>query len=96
MRIYVASSWRNKIQPSVVVALREAGHEVYDFRNPREGDTGFHWSDIDQFLLEELADAEIVKRGIMLIEDITEDDLEAEIEDKLDKFEQQGRKIDGC
>lgn len=47
MRIYVASSWRNTIQPSVVRALREAGHEVYDFRNPCEGNTGFHWSDID-------------------------------------------------
>ena len=28
-------------------ALRECGHDVYDFRNPREGDNGFHWSEID-------------------------------------------------
>jgi hypothetical protein len=27
--------------------LREAGHEVYDFRNPKPGDQGFHWSEID-------------------------------------------------
>ncbi len=47
MKVYVASSWRNKYQPGVVHLLRAAGHEVYDFRNPREGDTGFHWSDID-------------------------------------------------
>lgn len=47
MNIYVASSWRNAKQPSVVTALRSAGHEVYDFRNPTEGNTGFHWSDID-------------------------------------------------
>ncbi len=47
MRIYVASSWRNRYQPSVVQALREAGHEVYDFRNPRAGNHGFHWSEID-------------------------------------------------
>lgn len=47
MRIYVASSWRNIFQPEVVKALREAGHEVYDFRNPRPGDRGFHWSEID-------------------------------------------------
>ncbi len=47
MRIYVASSWRNERQPFVVQILREAGHEVYDFRNPREGDNGFHWSEID-------------------------------------------------
>ena len=36
-RIYVASSWRNKYQPEVVAALRKAGHEVYDFRNPKDG-----------------------------------------------------------
>ncbi len=47
MKIYVASSWRNDIQPHVVEALRKAGHEVYDFKNPRPGDNGFHWSDID-------------------------------------------------
>jgi len=46
-RIYVASSWRNTIQPEVVSRLREAGHEVYDFKNPRPGDNGFHWSDIE-------------------------------------------------
>ena len=47
MRIYVASSWRNERQPDVVAALRSAGHEVYDFRNPRPGDVGFKWSEID-------------------------------------------------
>lgn len=47
MKIYVASSWRNTLQPSVVSALREAGHEVYDFRNPAPGEEGFHWSEID-------------------------------------------------
>ncbi len=43
MRVYVASSWRNEKQPAVVQALREAGHEVYDFRNPTEGNHGFSW-----------------------------------------------------
>lgn len=47
MNIYVASSWRNPRQPAVIVALRDAGHEVYDFRNPMPGDHGFHWSEID-------------------------------------------------
>jgi len=42
-KIYVASSWRNPTQPSVVAALREAGHEVYDFRNPAPGNSGFGW-----------------------------------------------------
>ena len=46
-RVYVASSWRNVTQPLVVGALRAEGHEVYDFKNPRPGDNGFHWSEID-------------------------------------------------
>jgi hypothetical protein len=46
-RIYVASSWRNEKQPSVVSVLRRSGHEVYDFKNPRAGNHGFHWSEID-------------------------------------------------
>ncbi len=44
-RIYVASSWRNPAQPAVVEALRAAGHEVYDFRNPAAG-TGFSWAEV--------------------------------------------------
>jgi nucleoside 2-deoxyribosyltransferase len=47
MNIYVASSWRNYLQPAIVSVLRQAGHEVYDFRNPKPGDTGFSWSEID-------------------------------------------------
>ena len=44
--MYVASSWRNLIQPDVVKMLVEAGHDVYDFRNPFQNGTGFRWSDI--------------------------------------------------
>lgn len=47
MKIYVASSWRNQFQPTIVKALREAGYEVYDFRDPAPGNTGFQWSEID-------------------------------------------------
>jgi hypothetical protein len=47
MRIYVASSWRNHDQPAVVRRLRAAGHEVYDFRHPAEGNDGFSWRSID-------------------------------------------------
>jgi len=47
MKIYVASSWRNAQQPAVVQALQEAGHAVYDFRNPRPEQHGFAWSDVD-------------------------------------------------
>ena len=46
-KIYVASSWRNQYYSDVVNRLREAGHEVYDFRNPPQGTDGFHWSDVD-------------------------------------------------
>jgi hypothetical protein len=46
-KIYLASSWRNSDQPSAVAALREAGHEVYDFRNPPNNIPGFRWSELD-------------------------------------------------
>ena len=47
MKVYVASSWMNTYQPDVVALLRTVGHEVYDFRNPVDGDNGFSWSEID-------------------------------------------------
>lgn len=47
MKIYVASSWRNPLQPAIVHALRRSGHEVYDFRHPKPGDDGFRWQDVD-------------------------------------------------
>ena len=47
MRLYVASSWRNAYQPTVVLTLRDAQHEVYDFRNPGNGEQGFGWGRID-------------------------------------------------
>lgn len=43
--VYVASSWRNPLQPAVVAALRAAGIDHYDFRNP-DGRTGFSWKDV--------------------------------------------------
>jgi|WetSurMetagenome_2_1015567.scaffolds.fasta_scaffold01778_6 hypothetical protein len=47
-KIYLASSWRNPQQPDAVAALRDGGHEVYDFRNPPGGiPNGFRWSEID-------------------------------------------------
>lgn len=45
--IYVASSWRNGYQPLVVKCLRAEGLNVYDFKNPRLGDRGFSWDEID-------------------------------------------------
>jgi len=47
MKIYVASSWRNDHQQAVVAALREHGHEVYDFRQPTgPGSSGFSWKSV--------------------------------------------------
>jgi hypothetical protein len=51
-KIYVASSWRNPIQQDIVWALRHAGHEVYDFRNPAPGNKGFAWSEVNPNWLE--------------------------------------------
>ena len=39
-RIYVASSWNNQHYQFIVSCLRQVGHEVYDFRNPRKGTNG--------------------------------------------------------
>jgi hypothetical protein len=47
LMVYVASSWRNEKQSEVVYDLRRHGWDVYDFRNPEPGNTGFHWSKID-------------------------------------------------
>lgn len=51
-KIYVASSWRNEYFPEVVAKLREAGYDVYDFRNPPSGDSGFKWSCISEDYIE--------------------------------------------
>lgn len=47
-KIYLASSWKNSLQPQLVKDLRNIGHEVYDFRNPHVGNNGFSWSSIDE------------------------------------------------
>ncbi len=44
--LYVASSWRNERYPSVLETLREAQIPHYDFRSPRPGSDGFHWTDV--------------------------------------------------
>jgi hypothetical protein len=45
--IYVASSWRNEIYPSVLAVLHAAHQPFYDFRHPAAGSDGFHWHEID-------------------------------------------------
>lgn len=46
MKVYVASSWRNPIQPEVVTLLKREGFEVYDFRDPENDHGAFRWSDL--------------------------------------------------
>lgn len=46
LKIYVASSWRNKEKVQEVYLLREKGHEVCDFTRP-ENSIGFSWSEYD-------------------------------------------------
>jgi hypothetical protein len=43
MKIYLASSWRNKYYPDVLKLIRDAGHDVYDFRDTN---ATFHWREI--------------------------------------------------
>lgn len=43
--VYVASSWRNPMQPAVCEVLKAASIPHYDFRNP-EGGTGFSWAEV--------------------------------------------------
>jgi hypothetical protein len=47
-KIYLASSWRNTQQEEVLMALRGEGYEVYDFKNPAWGQSGFSWAQIDR------------------------------------------------
>jgi hypothetical protein len=64
VKVYVASSWRNPYQPGVVWALEQRGHEVYDFRRPEEGVSGFSWSKIDPTLPTGPADLELGAESI--------------------------------
>jgi len=49
MKLYVASSWRNRDRyREVLAALRADGHECYDFRNPWPGNEGFKWADVEK------------------------------------------------
>lgn len=54
--VYVASSWRNPIQPAVCSILTAAGVDHYDFRNPAPGVSGFAWSEIDPHWMDWTAD----------------------------------------
>jgi len=60
--VYVASSWRNLMQAGVCAALRSAGIEHYDFKNP-EGGTGFSWLEVKPAYAGTMHDREIRTKG---------------------------------
>jgi len=43
LKVYVASSWKNEHYPEMVSALRQAGFDVYDFR---DSSTRFRWDEV--------------------------------------------------
>ena len=59
MKIYLASSWRNAYQADVLASLRAAGLDVYDFKNPAPGNTGFGWKQCDPGLVDDLTVARL-------------------------------------
>lgn len=44
--VYVASSWRNPFHTAVCAALRSAGIDHYDFKNPSPVAPGFSWKEV--------------------------------------------------
>lgn len=46
MKIYLASSWKNTVYGRVLSLLRACGYEVYDFRDPVDGNGTFNWEGI--------------------------------------------------
>ena len=47
MKIYVASSWRNRYQPSSSSCSEAGGMTSYDFRNP-PNESGLGWEEVAQ------------------------------------------------
>ena len=46
MNNYLASSWRNPYHCVILKGLVDLGYEVYDFKNPAPGNTGFKWPEV--------------------------------------------------
>jgi len=62
MKIYVASSWKNLLQPGIVHALKRCGHTVYDFRHPMPGNNGFSWKEVEPKYTGDKVEPEIYDR----------------------------------
>lgn len=47
LKIYLASSWRNKHYETVLQVLRFQGYETYDFKHPEDQSlSGFSWENL--------------------------------------------------
>jgi len=47
LRVYLATSWRNPEHQFVLEAIRQAGHAVYNFKQPTPEQPGFGWGETD-------------------------------------------------
>ena len=49
LKIYLASSWRNKHFENLLNALRIQGYDTYDFKHPENNElSGFSWEKVDK------------------------------------------------
>lgn len=49
LKIYLASSWRNKHYEKVLEVLRMQGYDIYDFKHPENNEiSGFSWDKVDK------------------------------------------------
>lgn len=49
LKIYLASSWRNKHFENLLNVLRMQGYETYDFKHPENNEiSGFSWDKVDK------------------------------------------------
>ena len=62
-RIYIASSWRNGLQPVLVKELRKRGHKVYDFRHPQGRNDRSVWDTVIKGKLRAAYQADMLKPG---------------------------------
>lgn len=45
MRLYIASSWRNAYYETLVELAKAHGHQVWNWKKPPTGGSGFKWQD---------------------------------------------------
>lgn len=65
-RIYISSSWNNKIHTYLVMLLRQQGHKVYDFKNLNNNQDGHS---IIEDIIKSLRLESAYKQGILSPED---------------------------